>query len=160
MNENLKNEINSLFNLNTLKLETNSLNKIKTNLIKIPKIKLNSNSIEIIEDEILFYYEEDENENNEENKNNNKNLKLNLIKGCGSDLYSTDHYIIPSLRLNYINNNEYYEPRRDRNKCWILDSQRNILNNDPNIQNEKLKLVILILYSFLYINLTPYLHYI
>lgn len=63
-----------------------------------------------------------------------------MSRGCGRDKRDTDHFVIPSLRLNYIDTCEYIEPTRDRDKCWVLDSQRNILNSDPNKKTDKTKL--------------------
>ncbi len=42
---------------------------------------------------------------------------------------------MPSLRLEVLDR-EYTEPVRDRDKNWVLDSQRQILLSLPNKQNK------------------------
>lgn len=116
--------------------------RIKSEIVKVPRLIITpDDTVEVIDDEFISYYEELIPVSTPQPiTNSTSKLRLNLSRGCGRDSRDTDHFVVPSLRLNYIDNNEYIEPVRDRDKCWVLDSQRPILNGDQEKQ-EKAKLV-------------------
>jgi hypothetical protein len=144
-------EFSSLFDLSTVALDektermrqrpSSSSSTIKTEIISYPRVVLtpSTDSVSVVDDYLFAYYEEEEDERSK-GRPKSSPLRLNLSRGCGRDRRDTDHFVVPSLRLNYIDNNEYMEPTRDRNKCWALDSQRDILNGERD-HEEKFRLV-------------------
>jgi hypothetical protein len=143
-------DFSSLFDLGTVALDEKTEKRhrpfscsstIKTEMIPFPRVVLtpSTDSVSVVDDYLLAYYEEEEDDRPQERPRTSP-LRLNLSRGCGRDQRDTDHFVIPSLRVNYIENNEYMEPTRDRDKCWALDSQRDILNGDRDPQ-EKFRLV-------------------
>ena len=61
-------------------------------------------------------------------KDTNPALSLNLFKACGVLEQESGHTpCMPSLRLEMLER-EYHEPVRDRDKNWVLESQRPIFN--------------------------------
>jgi hypothetical protein len=137
-------------------LSSHSPSSIKSEIITMPRVVLTPyDTVEIIDDHLLSYYEDvppstapslfslsSLSPTKKAPPSHHPPTRLNLSRGCGRDNRDTDHYVVPSLRLNYIDNIEYMEPIRDREKNWILDSQRAILNGDPAGKQERQKLVI------------------
>jgi hypothetical protein len=132
-------------------LSSSAPSSIKSEIITVPRVVLTPyDTVEIIDDHLLAYYEDTPASPSHSShyltkkfppSHHNPPIRLNLSRGCGRDLRDTDHYAIPSLRLNFIDSKEYLEPIRDREKNWILDSQREILNGDPDEKQEKQRLV-------------------
>ena len=61
-------------------------------------------------------------------------LKLRLVRGCGRTGEDTDDFFsMPLLRLTAVEKG-YHEPIRDRDKNWVIQSQREVLNKTPRSQ--------------------------
>mmetsp|Transcript_8681 Transcript_8681/g.12959 ORF Transcript_8681/g.12959 Transcript_8681/m.12959 type:complete len:1038 (-) Transcript_8681:53-3166(-) len=124
----------SLFDMGTVSNQENGPpKKIKSELVSIPRCVFTENSVSYVEDKMLSYFEEDICIADPPllTSRSESRLKLNFSRGCGKDERDTDHFVMPSLRLDYMDDKEYSEPVRDRDKIWAIDSQRNILNKDP-----------------------------
>jgi hypothetical protein len=134
-----------LFDMSTVMGRNDSAKTIiKSEIVKISRAVLKGNGIEYTEDSFLSFTEEAVIEKHKLlNSKSDNALNLSFSRGCGKDSRDTDHFVMPSLRLDYIDEKEYEEPTRDREKNWALDSQRHILNdaNPEEVAEEKKRLV-------------------
>ena len=94
---------------------------IMSKTIRLPRYVLTASGVDIVEDLMLSLYEASDDDND------SKVTHLPIVKGSRSGDNSGHYPTMPSLRLDMIDR-EYSEPIRDRNKNWVLQSQRNILN--------------------------------
>lgn len=115
-------EIERLFDLSTVANadDRNSGRTIKR-IISIPKPYLHDSTISHIEEKYVTY-------ERVENDSFEQSVHLNFIKPCGVlEQQKGNAAMMPSLRLDMLDK-EYQEPVRDRDKDWILHSQRPIIN--------------------------------
>ena len=89
--------------------------KIRRKVVKLEKAVLRGNSVAVRAEEFFYF---------EETKAVDKNLKLSLVRSCTRDRNCP---VMPLLRLEMADR-EYHEPVRDRDKNWVLDSQRHIID--------------------------------
>lgn len=123
----------SLFDMSTVKGVDKRGTIIQSEMITVPRIILGKGKkISFTEDTMISYTEVEVPQRNKilRTSMSDHALILPLRKGCGHDKSFTDHYMVPSLRLNVKEDKEYIEPVRDREKIWTLDSQRDMLTGE------------------------------
>jgi hypothetical protein len=147
-----RHDYSDLFDMTTvMSIDTKQPKRLRKEVVKYPKLVMLGNSASVLEDEIVSYFEEDDDYEElppprlSQSRSDGSILRLNYSRGCGKDLRDTDHFVMPSLRLEYMDDHEYQEPTRDRDKDWILDSQRDILNKEPSPDKREL-----VLHNFTY----------
>eukprot|EP01041_Mallomonas_annulata_P007620 gene7620-15603_t len=127
-------ELVDLFSFSTLSNESNNNNNnslIKSKIIRIPRNILTENGIITVEDRMMTYYEQFQDDISASPYEKLK--KLPFVTSCFRQLHdSNNHSVMPSLKLKLdALNSTYVEPKRNRDKDWILHSQRNILDTQP-----------------------------
>lgn len=122
----------SLFDTSTVEGVADNGKIIQSELITLPRVVMSGKTISFTEDTMISYSEVDIPKRKKiiHSSMSDQSLLLNLRKGCGQDKRYTDHYVMPSLRLDAIEDKEYIEPVRDREKIWTLDSQRDMLTGE------------------------------
>jgi hypothetical protein len=131
--EDINNELESLFDMLRLNEEYKDNNispRIHSELINVPRVVLSRDGVQVIDDFMVSMYEGN-NRSLTSNRARTSKLRVNLLRGCGRDEAGTEHYVMPSLRLDIVSK-EYAEPLRNRDKNWKLDSQRHILNDEKS----------------------------
>lgn len=111
--------------------------RIGKEIVKCSKLVIQGKTTVVVEEDVVSYFEVSDDDNDDDipprlsqSRSDGNLLRLNYSRGCGRDRKDTDHFVMPSLRLHYMEDHEYQEPTRDRDKNWILDSQRDILNKE------------------------------
>ena len=138
LTEELDNDTNSdmytnLFDMSTVQGVDKTGTIIQSEMITVPRVVFsNSKKLCFTEDTMISYIEVEPPKKKKiiQTSMSDNALALHLRKGCGHDKSYTEHYMVPSLRLNVEEDKEYIEPVRDRNKIWTLDSQRDMLTGE------------------------------
>lgn len=121
-------EVHKLFDLSTVAEDldkTASPTKFVKRIITITRPVLQNSTVCICSDDYVRYDEVEVDQFAE-------SVKFNIVKPCGTRAIEEGHSpCMPSLRLDMLER-EYSEPVRNRNKDWILDSQRPIINEKGN----------------------------
>ena len=138
-------DYSDLFDMSTVaKYNFEPKKKIRKEVVTFPKVVLGvTGSLSVVEDHMISLFEDEDNEIKEasrllHSRSEERMPRLNYSRGCGRDARDTDHFVMPSLRLDYVDDHEYREPIRDRDKNWVLDSQRGILNHEPSSDKKEL----------------------
>ena len=112
-----------LFDLSTASSKNDST-RIVSKVVTEKVVILEEGQIAFSEVSYKSYSEEPEVEPDERAEK----LRINIIKSCSqSDIFQGNAPSMPSLKLN-LSDLEYHEPVRDRDKNWIIQSQRTVLN--------------------------------
>jgi len=100
---------------------------IASKIVKVQNVFLGESGFELNEESLLSLFELPSDSISDINRINS----LPLIKGGRESVIGGNYPVMPSLRLDMLDR-EYSEPMRDRNKNWVLHSQRPVLNaEDP-----------------------------
>lgn len=98
---------------------------IRRKVVRLEKAVLLGSSIAVRTEE-FFFFEETAETRQQQAGVDKQQLQLNLIRNCSRRAPDCSP-VMPLLRLEMADR-EYREPIRDRDKNWVLDSQRHIVN--------------------------------
>lgn len=119
-------ELKDLFDFSTVKSENLFQRSfLRSREVGIPKYILTSDGVEESEERIFSLYEDFDRRTQTLSE---RIGTLPIVKGCSRDNNTVP--TMPSLRVELLDKS-YSEPKRSREKNWVLDSQREILNYEP-----------------------------
>jgi hypothetical protein len=126
----------SLFDMSTVEGINDKGTIIQSEVLHFPRVVLGGygkdSHLSVAEDTMISYSEVKLPPKHKilQSSRSDQCLTLHLRKGCGYDKGYTDHFSVPSLRLDVQEEKEYIEPIRDREKIWTLHSQRDMLTGE------------------------------
>ena len=122
-------DILEMFDFSTLRhhedVDGNQEKVIKTKIVKVPKMIISANGdVSVVEERLLQYYER------VEDTNTSGKARCRSVTAQSDGLNQDDSLTsMPSLTLNLARlRRGYNEPSRNREKDWVLDSHRQLLD--------------------------------